>query len=269
MYQMIAFDMDGTLLRSDQTIDPRSLAAIERASQAGKTVVLATGRSLSELRTYLPQLPTVSYGVLASGGLLVDLTTGAVLGKRALPEPVVSQVRELMASQDILVIAMRDGQGYLQSGDLDHLDQFGMGRYRQLYLDTAELVDQMDQVLQLGDLEKINLYFASVDARDAYVKQLDCSAIAPVTSEQTGLELTAVGADKGQGLTSLCQVLGLTMSQVIAVGDADNDRTMLINAGLGLVMGNAKPAIKALADQVLPSNDEGGCAVAIERYLLD
>lgn len=65
MYQLIAFDMDGTLLRSDHTIDPETVAALGRADEAGKTVVLATGRSASELQDYLPVLPMVRYAVFA------------------------------------------------------------------------------------------------------------------------------------------------------------------------------------------------------------
>lgn len=268
MYQLIAFDMDGTLLRSDHTIDPATLAALTRAEEAGKTVVLATGRSASELQDYLPDLPMVRYGVLASGGLLYDVVAGTILAKKALPDEVVATVRDLLNREDVFVVAMADGQGYVQSSQFERIAAFYMDQFSQLYLDTAVFVSDLNQLLAEKACEKTNIYFRTPELREAYANQLASSAITLVKAERTGLELTAQGADKGAGLKLLCQRLGFAMAEVIGVGDSDNDRTMLQEVGLGLAMGNAKPSIKALADHVVATNDEGGCVDAIERYLL-
>ncbi|MFA9493347.1 Cof-type HAD-IIB family hydrolase [Streptococcus sp. E17BB] len=268
MYQLIAFDMDGTLLRSDHTIDPETVAALGRADEAGKTVVLATGRSASELQDYLPVLPMVRYGVLASGGLIYDFSTETVLAKKSLSAEVVATVCDLLDREDVFVVVMADGQGYVQSSQFNRIEAFYMEQFRQLYLDTAVFVSDLNQLLAEKACEKINIYFKTPELREAYADQLASSAITLVKAERTGLELTAQGADKGAGLQLLCQRLGFGMAEVIGVGDSDNDRTMLQEAGMGLAMGNAKPSIKALANHVVPTNDEGGCVEAIERYLL-
>ncbi|MFC3932540.1 HAD hydrolase family protein [Streptococcus dentapri] len=75
MYQLIAFDMDGTLLTSQKTIAPSSVAAIERAHDAGKQVVLSTGRALSELRIYQQELQDIRYGILASGAFIYNFVS--------------------------------------------------------------------------------------------------------------------------------------------------------------------------------------------------
>lgn len=267
-FQLIAFDMDGTLLRSDHTIDPRTISAIARASQAGKAVVLATGRSVSELRPYLADLPKVRYGVLSSGGLLYDFQAGRVLARKYLPDEVVQMVLATLQTEDVLVVAMSDGQGYLQSSQFERIEQFYMGQFRQLYLDTAVFVPDLSDLMRSRPFEKINIYYRTSSARETAAQRFASSAISLVKAEKTGLELIASGADKGAGLTLLCQELGLTMAEVIGVGDAENDRTMLEMSGLGLAMGNARPEIQAVASHVLASHDQGGCVEAIERYLL-
>jgi hydroxymethylpyrimidine pyrophosphatase-like HAD family hydrolase len=81
-------------------------------------------------------------------------------------------------------------------------------------------------------------------------------------------ELTALGISKGSALAALAARMGIAREQVVAIGDHENDLPMIEWAGLGLAMGNAIPAARALADAVIPSVQEAGVAWAIERYIL-
>lgn len=267
-YQMIAFDMDGTLLRSDQTIDPDSLAAIAEASQAGKVVALSTGRALSELAAHLPLLPSVRYGVLASGGLVYDFHEGLVLAKKALPAPVIHQIGQLLAIEDLFCLVMRDGQGFVQSDQFERIGDYHMAAFAQLYTDTAQFVDSLGALLGQGEFEKINLYFKTEELREHYYQFFSQYEVSIAKAEISGLELTAQGADKGEGLASLCRHLNLALSQVIAVGDADNDEPAFRRVGLGLAMANANDLIKSLAGTIVADNNSGGCAQAIRDHLL-
>jgi hydroxymethylpyrimidine pyrophosphatase-like HAD family hydrolase len=115
-----------------------------------------------------------------------------------------------------------------------------------------------------------------------FVDHLDAlgllSALEPVLPEgveatPSGLpgsvELTAPGIHKGRGLVELSERLGVPRRLVVAFGDGLNDREMLTWAGLGVAMGNADPATKAVADEVTASNDEDGVAVVVERLLTE
>lgn len=267
-YQMIAFDMDGTLLRSDQTIDPGSLAAIAEASQAGKTVVLSTGRALSELAAHLPLLPSVRYGVLASGGLVYDFHEGLVLDKIALAAPVIAQVGQVLQDEDVFVLVMRDGQGYVQSDQFDRIGDYHMADFTQIYTDTAVFVPSLADLLQQGKFEKINIYFKTEDVREHYIQVFSQYDLILARAEAAGMELTAKGADKGEGLARLCQRLDLDLSQVIAVGDSDNDAPAFRRVGLGLAMANANDLIKSLAGAIVADHNNGGCGQAVRDYLL-
>ena len=89
-----------------------------------------------------------------------------------------------------------------------------------------------------------------------------------VDAESSSLELTAIGVDKGVGLTKLCEALGIPVSASIAVGDADNDLSVLRAAGLAVAMGNALDSVKAISDVTVADCDHDGCAEAIYKYLL-
>ena len=81
-------------------------------------------------------------------------------------------------------------------------------------------------------------------------------------------EINAIGADKGSGLQALCRCLNIPISATIAIGDSENDRPLLRDAGLPLAMGNAIADVKAAARYVMPDCDHDGVAEAIERFLL-
>ena len=82
------------------------------------------------------------------------------------------------------------------------------------------------------------------------------------------LEINANGVSKARGLKLLCGYLGISLSECIAVGDAQNDMELIRSAGLGLAVANSQKELLDIADGVVPSNDEDGVAAAIEQYLL-
>ena len=88
-------------------------------------------------------------------------------------------------------------------------------------------------------------------------------------AEQASLEISAVGVTKGTGLKKLCEHLGISLEETIAVGDADNDIDVLKTAGLSVAMGNANDTVKSICDVVVSDCDHDGCAEVIEKYLLN
>ena len=270
MYQLIAFDMDGTLLTSQKTIAKSSIAAIDRAHSAGKQVALSTGRSLSELGLYEKDLQGIRYAVLASGALIYDLEMKQTLAEQTLPAVVVDKVKALAEAHDLMVVGVINGQGYLQRSNFENIANYYMEIYTELYDKIAILVDNIYDLLakEREHFDKINIYHFTARDRDQSYETLLSEKITMIKAEVSGLELTARGVEKGQGLAHLAQYLQLPMEQIIAVGDADNDESMIREAGFGVAMGNANENIKGLADIIVADNDHGGCAQAIDDVLL-
>ena len=269
-YQLIAFDMDGTLLRSDKTFSGAVLSSIRTATQSGKELALATGRPVTELFPYEKELADFRYAVLESGALVYDLTARRILIRHTLDANCIGAVLDAIRREDVMPQAMSAGASYVNAGDLHRMDYYHMGIYETLYERSATCVPSMEDFIQAhaSEIEKINLYHATPEGRERTFARLSSCQVERTFAEQTSLEISPPGIHKGSGLLDLCGLLHLSPEETIAVGDADNDIPMLRTAGLGIAMGNAAPNVRAAADVLVAGNDEDGCAEAIDRYLL-
>ena len=117
-------------------------------------------------------------------------------------------------------------------------------------------------------VEKLDFYFVDSAERAKYLARVQDVRAWVVPCESAGVEINAVGVDKGSGLQALCRCLNIPISAAIAIGDSENDRPLLRDAGLPLAMGNAIADVKAAAQYVMPDCDHDGVAEAIERFLL-
>jgi Cof subfamily protein (haloacid dehalogenase superfamily) len=273
-YRLLALDIDGTLLRSDKTVSPRTLLALAAAQRAGVRVVLVTGRRYPAARRVAAQLPFEVDLVLHNGALIVE---GAeVVRCRTLDVEVARLAVRVgrAAGADPVVHCGRAGEGLLVVQD-------GLAPSNTLlayYLDRshpdvrtvadleAALQEDPVQVMFGGGLQEM----AALRARLAE-SLADRARIERTVYPRLGVSLLDVldpGVGKAVALAFLQARFGVAAAETVAIGDNWNDHEMLSGAGLGLVMGNADPEMLALGLPVLPTNDEDGVALAIERHVL-
>ncbi len=268
-YQLIALDLDGTLLNSRKEIPPEAFQAIRKVCAAGKTVVFDTGRAVCELEEQIALLPEVRYAVFASGAGLYDIREKKAFGLRGIPAGQVERILALARAKDLMPQFVTADRDVIQSSHMENLDHFNMDVYRPMYEKAMTLVPDIFAFAETcPDLFlKINLYHADPQERVRTRAQLETPDLELVYSEISSLECSARGVSKGSGLERLCGLLGVPMAECIAVGDADNDIPMLRAAGLGVAMGNAPDYVKTAADRIVSDLDHGGCAKAIMMLL--
>ena len=268
-YQLIAIDMDGTLLTSDKRILPETVRDMEVAANSGKTVVLCTGRSVVELSEYRKELQSIRYGVLGSGACVYDFAKGAPIYEKALDRSEVLAAAEVAERYDAMLHLMESGRMVVRKDLLHHMEDFGMGVYQPMFEKLADPVEDIrEEIDRLNTVLKVLIYFRMPEDRAEGYDALKGMPFEFAFAEKTSLELSPAGVNKGDGLRRLAEHLGFSLEQVIAVGDADNDRTMLTAAGLAAAMGNAAEEIKGLADVVTLDNDHNGVGEVIRKYLL-
>ena len=263
--RLVALDMDGTALTRDKRLLPETLAAVEAAEAAGITVVLATGRTASELSPYRALTERISCGVLESGGLLYDFRREAVLWRTDFSP----RHREamLLASlrEDIMPLVMAGGEAYVQRGSLEGLERYRVEYYRALFEISCRQVPDIRE--KIGDptfqMEKVNFYHTDRDARERTRARLAETGLTLADSEITSLELSPPGVSKGAGLSRLLAMLGVPMEAAAAVGDADNDVSMLRAVGIPVAMGNANGAARAAAEVYTADCDHDGAGLAL------
>ena len=270
-YQLIALDIDGTLLNSRKEIPPEAVQAIRTVCAAGKTVVFDTGRAVSELDDQIALLPEIRYAVFASGAGLYDIQEKKTFGLRAVPGELVRRILGIVRTKDLMPQFVLPEADVIQASHMDNLEYYHMGVYRPMYEKAMTLVPD---IWAFADscrepFLKINLYHADPEERVRTRAQLESPDLELIYSEVSSLECSAKGVDKGTGLERLCSLLGIPMAECIAVGDADNDIPMLRAAGLGIAMGNAAEHVKTAADRVVSDLDHGGCAEAVMMSLND
>ena len=268
-YQLIAFDMDGTLLNSEKKISAETQHMIQQVFEAGKEVVLSTGRCMAELQDYLNIIPGLRYVICVSGALVYDLKEKKKIFTRGIPVSLAERIFEVGKKEDLMVHILTT-ESIVQSDKVLCMSRYGMGQYQSMFERVTRKVDDICAFYagHVTEAEKINLYHRTVEDRERSRERLRDLELELVYAEETSLECSALGVTKGLGLQKLCEFLNIPMEQTIAVGDADNDIDILKAAGLSIAMGNANETVKGICDVVVSDCDHDGCAEAIQKYLI-
>lgn len=269
-YDLIGFDMDGTLLNSKKMITARTLDAIKRAAAAGKTVILSTGRGISELQQFEAMLGDVTYYVCESGALIYNAKEKKVLHTESFPPEVVEAVIAIGEQMDSMACMVSEGELYVERADVERAGHFHIEIYQDMMKKIAHMEDDLYGLYRRTHfgVEKFNLYGATEEIRMEILKKVQGMPLTTAFAERTSLELSPQNVSKASGLDWLCRYLAIPLEKTIVVGDADNDAEVLRVAGLSVAMGNALPRIKAISDVVTADNDHDGCADVVDRYLL-
>lgn len=270
--KLIGIDIDGTLVNRQKNLTPATKEAIELAAQHGIEVVISTGRFLSEYQYLLDQLPTMRYTVSCTGAEVLDLKNGETLFRKPLTEEDLKRFYGKLRDLDIMlnIFSDHDRQVHSSARLLQQAERFCGAELapalRQLHIPEEDLDSFVASYT--GATNKLHMFFADMDTYREALRRLSDEPYAILTSGNDDLEIMAPGVDKGLGMQKLAEHLGLQASQVMTLGDGDNDIAMLQYAGLGIAMANASEAAKAAADRVLPyTNDEDGVAKAILSVL--
>lgn len=271
MYQLIAFDMDGTLLNSDHEISEKTAYMIDKAVKAGKTVVFCTGRAPAELLFYPDKVPGVRYAICASGAILWDIKEHRILKERLLSPEIILSCLSCAQGHDHMIQLFTEDV-YFPEFTHERLASVGLGYYAALYDVIAKKIPDFENVYKAAPYPaaKFSIHMTSLEEYAAVRRLMDAEKL-PVAlkfANQYSVEITAEGVTKGDMLAYLCDYLGIPVSGSIAVGDSDNDTDALLTAGLGIAMGNATESIRKIAGAVVADNDHDGCAEAISEYLL-
>lgn len=270
-YELIAFDMDGTLLNSSKEISEGNLTAIRAAWNAGKTIALSTGRSLPELRQFAQQLECVRYYICISGAILYDKQEDKILYQNNIAPEVAQQLFDLTKDSDIM-IHIHSFESVVERKMLDRMKDFQIPEYTEMFRKVCSPVEHITDFFHAHPeaMSKINLYHKNTDERLVTEKMLieHKLPLELAYSERTSLECSAKGVSKATGLKILCDHLNLELSQTIVVGDADNDLAILKVAGLPVAMENANENVKKICKAQVSDNNHNGCAEAVYKYLL-
>ena len=262
MFALIAVDIDGTLLRSDQTLSPRTRDALRTARDQLAILMLASGRPEHGLRHLAERLGLGLDRLVLSacnGAAVVDAETEEIICHRTLEHALVARVLDLVEELGLaamtplghVVHATReDGYNVADEAPANGMELAITPRFE-------ELDEPLHKILVCAEPDLLAQHL------DTFRGELDGHAELAL-SAPFYLEITPPWVDKGSGLLDYCAARDLDPAEAIAFGDNENDLPMLRVAGTGVAMGNALDHVKAGADRVTASNDEDGIAEALD-----
>jgi Cof subfamily protein (haloacid dehalogenase superfamily) len=262
-YKLIAADLDGTLRAGQQPFSPRLRDAVRRAQARDVRVVIATGRMYRTAAPFARELGLTSAIVCDHGATIRDAQSGEILVQKTVPLDLARQVIEC-ASDDLAVLVCIAEEFYTPR--LSDLARDFVGSYRE-YL---HIVPELARALP-GEPQKI-IFINDESVTDSLFVELKIrfgKALQVVQSYPTYVELTHREVSKGNAVAWLANRWNIARAEVIALGDHDNDRSMIEWSGLGVAMGNAIDRVKAVADYIAPRAEENGAAFVIEKFVLD
>ena len=272
-YDLVAADIDGTLLAPDGRLSERTRAVVSRLRDVDVTFVLATSRRYTGAAPVAAALAHVGPLILYDGAQIRGYPGGAIEATDALCAGVARQAAEMMHADGLRVIAqfademgerMRVGPpAELVAHDEAYLAKF---RSQVTVVPASELIPDDEATLRLLTFGPYDTLERAAERRSA----VPCGfQLLPVGNyEAAELTVFSPSASRGSALLGLGERLGVPRERIFAIGDGINDISMLRAAGLGVAMGNAGPDIQAVARAVAETSSEDGAALAIERYCL-
>ncbi|GAC1388701.1 MAG: Cof-type HAD-IIB family hydrolase [Vulcanimicrobiaceae bacterium] len=260
MIDLIALDLDGTLLNSREEVSPRNRTAIRSALEAGVRIVLVTGRGVDtpirisrELNLNLPV-------ICCHGALTKDFGANRTLGHIPVPLQYAKPMIEFAEHHELSLAIYSEEMFYRLQGTKLYMADMTGPAWRQVnsFSEVLHTAPTFIRFLGQQSVDAMRVEFGDYPLHFKYEHWNDFVECA-VTSRDAG---------KQQALARLCADFQITAQNVLAIGDSRNDLPMLRWAGTGVAMGNSLPEVREAVRYVTATHDEDGVAAAIERFVL-
>ncbi|MDX9826985.1 MAG: Cof-type HAD-IIB family hydrolase [Spirochaetia bacterium] len=257
-YGYIALDLDGTILNADYVLSPVVRDTLKACRKIGKKIIISTGRVLSSARGQVSALEGVD-GFVCSNGADIYQGSGKSIAHFHMDKNL---------SREMYLLARGfDSHYHAYLGDTWCYER--RNAYTDYYVKRAGKEGSRLDFDSYGTLEFTKFMFMDDHEKLEPIRmkliERFGSSIQIVYSAPFMLEIVIAGVSKATGLKRCIEHLGGSLSEVIAFGDAENDEEMLLEAGMGVAMGNASDELKAKAAAVAPSVDEDGVAVFLTQ----
>jgi Cof subfamily protein (haloacid dehalogenase superfamily) len=261
--RLLVSDLDGTLVDKQKQLTDATIAAVGRLRAAGLGFTVISARPMSGIMPLLEPL-ALDGDVAAFNGGIVFRRDGTIVSHATIEPEVARGALLLAAEEEVDTWVFADDQWYASDGDGPHTrsERVSSAQEPEVMQEFDTLLDRADKITFVSDDEAL--------LRGLYARiHTSFRDRATVAQSQTYyLDITALPANKGAGITALADALGVPLAETVAIGDQANDLPMLKVAGVSIAMGNAPDAVKSAAQHVTLGNDADGVAHAIDTIIL-
>ncbi|WP_068777072.1 Cof-type HAD-IIB family hydrolase [Paenibacillus sp. FJAT-26967] len=240
-YKLVALDLDGTTLTEDKRISDETRYWIKRAMEAGVTVIFSTGRGMQTASMYWDDL-RLEVPMVMLNGAEIWKGPGQLWERHYLSRQEIRKLHNLAV----------DAGAWFWGYSVESLTGAGEWTEEMFERDWLKFGIRHDDLSTIAKLREDAAAFGNLEI---------------TRSADINMEVTRQGVSKEYGVRKVCELLGIGMHEVMAIGDHHNDMLMIQAAGWGVAMGNAEEELKRAADAVTDTNEQDGVARAIQRYV--
>jgi Cof subfamily protein (haloacid dehalogenase superfamily) len=262
--RLLLSDVDGTLVRPDKSLSPRSVAAVHALHDAGILFAVTSGRPPRGMSMLVEPLALRTPLAAFNGGLVIDADMD-VLEEHVIPDDVVEPTIRLLESFELSVWVYRGADWYVRDPDGPHV-----AREAHTVQFEPTVVESFDGVESgvakiVGVSDDYDVVAAAADkAHEEFGEHVSASRSQPYY-----LDVTHPQANKGAVVTFLSDRYDVPTEEIATIGDMPNDVLMFAHSGLSIAMGNAHREVQRAARHVTTTNDDDGFANAVDRYILE
>ncbi len=264
-YKMLVLDLDDTLLNDELQISAKNKQKLMEAQEKGIYVVLASGRPTQAMLQFAKELQLDKYNsfiISYNGAIITDVSKNLIIFEQSLTKEEIHDLHTFSKENQLHILTYKENQiisdteseyinvekdltGLPINKVLDFKKEINQPAVKCILLDHPERLKGFEPVLK--DQKK------------------DLSV---AISKPFFLEVMPKGIDKGASIHRLANKLSIKQDEVIAVGNADNDLSMVEYAGLGIWVDNVSPLLRDKADYIVASNNNDGVAEVVDRFIL-
>lgn len=268
-YNVVAFDLDGTLLNSQGNILPENKAAIQAAMAQGVKIILVTGRHHTAVKPYYRELGLNTPIICCNGTYMYDVETDSMPFANPLSKQQAQLIFDVAEKHQChLLMYSRDSMNYAELNP--HMEKF-IQWVERCPADVRPDVRKVESIQAVIDhhnpIWKCVISAPDKEIMNAVVADLPQNEFSCEWSWVDRVDIANAGNTKGSRLLALLAEWNIDPQQVIAFGDNHNDISMLTAVGLGVAMGNAEPEVRQQAKLITSSNNENGIAQVLKTYL--
>lgn len=261
---MLVLDMDDTLLADDHTISNENKVMLSKAKELGVHIVLASGRPTPAMTAYAKELQLDnSFMISYNGAIITDLKEDKVIFEQTLTQEQIHELYDYSLKSKTHIITYVDGKIVSETDS----------EYIEIEKNITGLAH--NKVISFKEEVQSSAVKCILLEEPSYLKEVekDLKAAMPHLSVSMSkpffLEVAQNGIDKGASIKFLAEKLNILQSEIIAVGNAGNDLTMIEYAGLGVWVDNVDPELRDKGDAVVASNNDHGVAEVVRRFILN
>ena len=291
MYKLMAIDLDGTLLNSYGEVTPDTKKALLLAKERGTEIVLASGRPISSTESIAVELGIDNYLISGNGAAVYDIKNQEIIYDRFLTKEQVLNISKLCEENSFFYNVYTEDEVIASSLSYNilfyHKENVKKVEERRTHINIvqniSEYIEQSgkEKFLKITVCDESKFIFNSIMKRLKEIEGIDVLEVAYMSKKKIKFgtedidiqyyytEITNENVNKWTAIEFLMEKLNLKKEEVLAIGDNMNDKEMIEESGLGVVMGNSNPKMKEIADEIVADNNSEGVLEAINKFILN